>query len=384
MKVRRATHEDLKHFPAEVIHKRLGYVVDNNEKTYVYFTIFDMFNAKISTIDERWLDDAIKAFRFHNGFVYRFYDKNGVKVREYDKVELLRVDPLALGVTQWLVSEKKLSELNQWVGSPEDIVIPVFEYQKRLIALDGHTRLKAAHYWEMPYVYVYKETGDGLSKAFYNSAIKRDVKTIEDVEVVDSSRYKNEWDFMCDGFIKTYNSKKALRSDAFKLRNTINEDEHHQLNERLIEKLSGFLRTHRLQRIGVFYPMGNEVDLRVFDVSYETYYPIIEEDKLVFAPNVGTFVKAPFKTHVPATKERLNGTLDAVIVPGLFFDLEGFRLGYGKGYYDGFLKHYTGLSIGVCFDRFVKPAIPKESHDQCVKYVVTERQVIEVKSCTQR
>lgn len=36
------------------------------------------------------------------------------------------------------------------------------------------------------------------------------------------------------------------------------------------------------------------------------------------------------------------------LVPGLTFDDEGFRLGYGGGYYDGFLSRFEGVSVGLC------------------------------------
>lgn len=64
------------------------------------------------------------------------------------------------------------------------------------------------------------------------------------------------------------------------------------------------------------------------------------------------------------------------LVPGLIFDKKGFRIGYGKGYYDRFLKNYNGVSIGICFDNFLLDSIPRDSYDQPVDIIVTDRQII--------
>jgi len=48
--------------------------------------------------------------------------------------------------------------------------------------------------------------------------------------------------------------------------------------------------------------------------------------------------------------ENYQGTPSAVIVPMLAFDKNNYRLGYGGGYYDRYLKDYDGLKIGLAFD----------------------------------
>lgn len=384
MKIRRAQAHESKHFSREAFQKKLAYVVEENPIRYIEFEIFDIYKARITPFDEKWGTSLIDVFRFHNGFVTLFYDCFGNLIKTFPNVELFQINPQELGVTQWLVSEKKLADLNQWLATPEDVIVPVFPYKNRWIALDGHTRLKAAIHWEMPYVYAYKEAGDGLSKAFYNSAMRRDIVTVEDLEVVDAKRYQRDWEEMCDQFIATYKAKQQLREKALEERKLINQDTYDGYNEKLIERLAQFLSTHHVHRIGVFYPLDKEVDLRSFDVSYETYYPLIEEEDIQFAPYSEHFKKGPLNTQVPNTEKRLLGTLDAVIVPGLYFDAQGYRLGYGKGYYDHFLNDYKGLKIGVCFSSFFVTSLPKEAHDQAVDFVITNTQTIEVRTCTQR
>lgn len=61
------------------------------------------------------------------------------------------------------------------------------------------------------------------------------------------------------------------------------------------------------------------------------------------------------------------------ILPGLGFDLEGYRLGYGKGYYDRFLSKYPGTNLGVCYNVCLKPLLPHGRYDRMVDVLVTEK-----------
>lgn len=62
------------------------------------------------------------------------------------------------------------------------------------------------------------------------------------------------------------------------------------------------------------------------------------------------------------------------IVPGLSFDSQGYRLGYGKGYYDRFLSRYPGKTIGVCYQACLQPVLPHGRYDRNVDILVTEKQ----------
>ncbi|HIS77531.1 MAG TPA: 5-formyltetrahydrofolate cyclo-ligase [Candidatus Merdivicinus excrementipullorum] len=61
------------------------------------------------------------------------------------------------------------------------------------------------------------------------------------------------------------------------------------------------------------------------------------------------------------------------ILPGLSFDLQGYRLGYGKGYYDRFLSKYHGVNIGVCYNVCLKPLLPHGRYDKMVAILATEK-----------
>ncbi len=69
-----------------------------------------------------------------------------------------------------------------------------------------------------------------------------------------------------------------------------------------------------------------------------------------------------------------------IIVPGLCFSTDGRRLGYGKGYYDRFLQNSSLISVGLCYNTFVRDDIPVGEFDKSVDFVITEDSVINCKA----
>ncbi|KAB8128435.1 5-formyltetrahydrofolate cyclo-ligase [Gracilibacillus oryzae] len=69
--------------------------------------------------------------------------------------------------------------------------------------------------------------------------------------------------------------------------------------------------------------------------------------------------------------------IDLMIVPGLAFDLEGNRIGYGGGYYDRYLENYDGIKFAIAADFQIIEKIKKESHDIGLDYIITESSVID-------
>lgn len=66
------------------------------------------------------------------------------------------------------------------------------------------------------------------------------------------------------------------------------------------------------------------------------------------------------------------------VVPGLSFDKHGFRLGYGKGYYDRFLRNYTGITVGICYEDNIKEKLPHGKYDVAVQMLITEKEVYSI------
>ena len=68
---------------------------------------------------------------------------------------------------------------------------------------------------------------------------------------------------------------------------------------------------------------------------------------------------------------------DAIcIIPALAFDEAGYRLGYGKGYYDRFLSGKNITRIGVVYSEFIIDKLPLGRYDLPVDFIVTEKGII--------
>lgn len=70
--------------------------------------------------------------------------------------------------------------------------------------------------------------------------------------------------------------------------------------------------------------------------------------------------------------------IDLVIVPGVAFDKYGYRIGFGAGYYDMFLKNirHDCVKIGLAFEMQIIEDLPIENHDIPVDIIITEKQII--------
>ncbi len=68
-------------------------------------------------------------------------------------------------------------------------------------------------------------------------------------------------------------------------------------------------------------------------------------------------------------------TAGLCIVPGLAFDFQGYRLGYGKGYYDRFLGRFSGDTVGICYSSCVVWKLPHSYYDRNAKLLVTEKYI---------
>lgn len=67
--------------------------------------------------------------------------------------------------------------------------------------------------------------------------------------------------------------------------------------------------------------------------------------------------------------------MEVILVPGLAFDKNGGRMGFGKGYYDRLLSDTRAVKIGLCYEFQLYDNIPTEPHDVPMDLIITEEKI---------
>ncbi|MCZ2260070.1 5-formyltetrahydrofolate cyclo-ligase [Sporosarcina sp. G11-34] len=92
--------------------------------------------------------------------------------------------------------------------------------------------------------------------------------------------------------------------------------------------------------------------------------------------NIETVYMNLLEPILSETKAIKKNKIDIQIVPGVVYSNDGFRIGFGGGYYDRYLTEYTGDTISMAFDCQVGSAVPTENHDVPVEKIFTEKRRI--------
>ncbi|MDQ0231983.1 5-formyltetrahydrofolate cyclo-ligase [Metabacillus malikii] len=76
------------------------------------------------------------------------------------------------------------------------------------------------------------------------------------------------------------------------------------------------------------------------------------------------------------TRAISRSEIDLMVVPGVCFDRRGYRVGYGGGYYDRYLRNFNHHVVALAFSIQVVETVPFEEHDVPVPYIITEEKII--------
>jgi hypothetical protein len=154
--------------------------------------------ARLLTSTDQYVNLVIDEFLFYSGFVTTIKNKDGYVIAEKAQVRPYMYEISKIQPSQFYISKTKLENCKKWIKSPEDIFIPIIVEDGVHISLDGHTRMKAALDFGYPYVLVYPDKYDKSIFYFVDEAIKRNVTSIFDIDVVSDMEYALKWDKFCD------------------------------------------------------------------------------------------------------------------------------------------------------------------------------------------
>lgn len=139
--------------------------------------------------------------------------------------------------------------------------------------------------------------------------------------------------------------------------------------------------------IALYAPIRNEVDTRLLfeealRLGKRVLYPKVCGDEMRFHEVTATddLEQGSFGIPEPcvAGAGYMPDEADLIVVPGVAFDLNGHRIGFGKGYYDRCLfgLRKQPVLVGLCHDFQLLEQIPSEGHDIRMQYLVTDQRII--------
>ncbi len=180
-------------------------------------------------------------------------------------------------------------------------------------------------------------------------------------------------------------NKAALREKLKKIRDQVDPALAETASQGVWTLLSRLPEFQKARGIGAFASTPSEINTYpllegTLGLGKKLYLPKVSPDKTHFEYyqvgdfknlSVGPFgILEPPGSH-PAPWEEI----DLALVPGLAFDSQGHRLGFGKGYYDRVLPllKKTALTVGLGYSFQIVEQVPSEPHDILLKAILSEK-----------
>jgi len=184
-------------------------------------------------------------------------------------------------------------------------------------------------------------------------------------------------------------NKERIRKAMIAARSEIEEAERMEISTQLQEQLYQTDLWKNAETIGVYLSVGKEWDTRdiveralaqgknivvpkTIPDSKELVFYQLEDASQTVAGHFGLEEPDVDKT-TPVNKNEI----DLLIVPGLVFTRNGYRIGFGGGYYDRFLANFIHPTASLVHTNQLIDTFPIESFDIPVNYLITEKGLIE-------
>ena len=178
--------------------------------------------------------------------------------------------------------------------------------------------------------------------------------------------------------------KNELREVGKQLRDKMDQIEREAYSRKICLKLMRFLKKEESRHVYCYYPLGSEADIlplaeKLLEQGVELAFPRVNGNDMSFIQIrnlVEDFKEGAFHIMEPVSDQMVDWPDAYVLVPGLVFDKEGNRIGYGKGYYDRYFSRHSHESlIGITYQDLVITNIPAEKHDLKMDVICTEKEI---------
>lgn len=176
--------------------------------------------------------------------------------------------------------------------------------------------------------------------------------------------------------------KSEFRRFFLNLRREMDVEEIEEISDKIFDKLIEKDLYKKAKTIFVYVAMDKEIQTqkiieKALADGKEVYVPFIENSKM-FANrllNVDDLEEGKFSIKTSYSGINIKDP-DLTLTPGLSFDRNKNRLGYGGGFYDSFIKNSKTTSLGLFAKVFESKNLPIEDHDIKLDYILTEEEFI--------
>jgi 5-formyltetrahydrofolate cyclo-ligase len=171
-------------------------------------------------------------------------------------------------------------------------------------------------------------------------------------------------------------TKKDIRKHMKQMRLQMDTSILEKENKVIFSKLEKDPDFKKASLVAIFYPMENEVNLMKLVGQRRLAFPKVINQELHFIEYVPhqTFEKSAFGVMEPMEGNIVDEQIDYMIVPALAISKSGFRIGYGKGYYDQFLSRVRPRRVvGVIYGFQEIESFEIADHDQRLDTYYTGR-----------
>ncbi len=184
------------------------------------------------------------------------------------------------------------------------------------------------------------------------------------------------------------NTKEAIRTKILRQRLELRPQQIQQWSRAIQESVLGSEEYLKAERIALYAPFRNEVETDALlhkaladrkEVYYPQWNPAERSIRFFRVTDPESFQTSLWGIAEPipdATHENRELLFDLILIPGVAFDLQAHRLGYGVGGYDRLLPRAQGVIWGLAFDLQLVDTLPIEPHDVACNQVITEKKII--------
>lgn len=135
--------------------------------------------------------------------------------------------------------------------------------------------------------------------------------------------------------------------------------------------------------IGAYHALGSEVRTlnilqEILNARKNLALPKVDGRDLVFKKitSLSDLELGNFSVMEPKDRCTLTNDLDAILIPAIAITRDGYRLGYGFGFYDRYLKNKKFKKISLAYQKQILKSIPFDDNDIKVDCIVTEDEII--------